>query len=35
MRTKLPFGIFLSMAAFAASLIGEPLLAWYLGLLVV
>ncbi len=34
MRTKLPFGIFLAMAAFAASLIGEPLLAWYLGLLV-
>lgn len=35
MRTKLPFGVFLSMAAFVASLIGEPLLAWYLGLLVV
>jgi leader peptidase (prepilin peptidase)/N-methyltransferase len=35
MRTKLPFGIFLAIAAFAASLIGEPLLAWYLGLLVV
>ncbi len=33
MRTKLPFGIFLAMAAFAASLFGEPLLAWYLGLL--
>jgi len=35
MRTKLPFGVFLSMAAFVASLIGEPLLAWYLGLLAV
>lgn len=33
MRTKLPFGVFLAMAAFAASLVGEPLLAWYLGLL--
>jgi leader peptidase (prepilin peptidase)/N-methyltransferase len=35
MRTKLPFGIFLAMAAYVASLIGESLLAWYLGLLVV
>jgi leader peptidase (prepilin peptidase)/N-methyltransferase len=35
MRTKLPFGIFLAMAAYVASLIGEPLLTWYLGLLVV
>jgi len=35
MRTKLPFGIFLALAAYIASLIGEPLLTWYLGLLVV
>jgi leader peptidase (prepilin peptidase)/N-methyltransferase len=34
MRTKLPFGVFLALAAFAASLVGRPLLAWYLGLLV-
>lgn len=33
MRTKLPFGVFLALAAFVASLIGAPLLDWYLGLL--
>lgn len=35
MSSKLPFGVFLAIAAFAASLVGESLLAWYLGLLVV
>ncbi|MCC7185641.1 MAG: prepilin peptidase [Acidobacteria bacterium] len=35
MRTKLPFGVFLAMAAYVASLVGDRLLAWYLGLLVV
>jgi len=33
MQTKLPFGTFLALAAFAASLIGEDLLRWYVGLL--
>lgn len=33
MRTKLPFGVFLAIAALVASLVGEPLLDWYLGLL--
>lgn len=33
MRTKLPFGVFLAMAALVASLAGAPLLEWYLGLL--
>jgi len=35
MGSKLPFGVFLAIAALVASLVGEPLLAWYLGLLVV
>jgi leader peptidase (prepilin peptidase)/N-methyltransferase len=35
MSSKLPFGVFLAIAAFVASLIGDSLLAWYLGLLVV
>jgi len=34
MRTKLPFGVFLALAALVASLVGAPLLDWYLGLLV-
>ncbi len=32
MRTRLPFGTFLALAAFVASLAGESLLAWYMGL---
>ncbi len=32
MGTKLPFGVFLAGAALVASQVGEPLLAWYLGL---
>jgi leader peptidase (prepilin peptidase) / N-methyltransferase len=32
MQTRLPFGTFLALAAYAASLFGERLLAWYLGL---
>jgi leader peptidase (prepilin peptidase)/N-methyltransferase len=32
MASRLPFGTFLSLAAFAASLIGAPLVAWYVGL---
>jgi len=32
MQTRLPFGTFLAVAAYAASLIGEPLLDWYLSL---
>lgn len=35
MGSKLPFGVFLAIAALAASLVGDSLLAWYLGLLVV
>lgn len=35
MSSKLPFGVFLALAAFVASLIGDSLLTWYLGLLVV
>ncbi len=35
MGTKLPFGVFLAIAALVASLVGESLLSWYLGLLVV
>jgi leader peptidase (prepilin peptidase)/N-methyltransferase len=31
MKTRLPFGTFLALAAFAASLVGERLLTWYLG----
>ncbi len=30
LQTRLPFGTFLALAAFAASLVGEPLLRWYL-----
>ena len=30
MRYALPFGTFLSLGALAASLVGEPLMAWYL-----
>jgi leader peptidase (prepilin peptidase)/N-methyltransferase len=30
LKTRLPFGTFLAVAAFAASLIGEPLVRWYL-----
>lgn len=32
MQTRLPFGTFLAIATYAASLIGERLLSWYLGL---
>jgi leader peptidase (prepilin peptidase)/N-methyltransferase len=32
-RMRLPFGTFLAVAAFVASLTGEAVLAWYLGLL--
>jgi leader peptidase (prepilin peptidase) / N-methyltransferase len=32
MQSRLPFGTFLALAAFAASVVGERLLAWYLGL---
>jgi leader peptidase (prepilin peptidase)/N-methyltransferase len=32
MQSKLPFGTFLALAAFAASLVGEQLLNWYLAL---
>lgn len=35
MGSKLPFGVFLAMAAVVASLVGDALLNWYLGLLVV
>lgn len=35
MGSKLPFGVFLAIAALVASLVGESLLAWYLALLVV
>lgn len=35
MQTKLPFGVFLGIAAFAASLVGRQLLEWYLALLVI
>jgi leader peptidase (prepilin peptidase)/N-methyltransferase len=31
MQSRLPFGTFLAVAAFSASLVGERLLAWYLG----
>jgi leader peptidase (prepilin peptidase)/N-methyltransferase len=31
MQSRLPFGTFLAMAAFGASLAGDRLLAWYLG----
>jgi leader peptidase (prepilin peptidase)/N-methyltransferase len=32
MQSKLPFGTFLAIAAFVAALVGERLLAWYVGL---
>lgn len=32
LQTRLPFGTFLAVAAYAASLVGDPLLRWYLGL---
>lgn len=35
MRTKLPFGVFLAIAAFVASLFGHTILDWYLGLVVI
>ena len=31
MQTRLPFGTFLAIAAYVASIVGEPLLKWYLG----
>ena len=30
MKTRLPFGTFLALAAYVASLVGEPLVRWYL-----
>lgn len=33
MGSKLPFGVFLAIAALVASLVGDSLLAWYLGLM--
>jgi leader peptidase (prepilin peptidase)/N-methyltransferase len=30
LKTRLPFGTFLALAAFVASLVGEPLVRWYL-----
>jgi leader peptidase (prepilin peptidase)/N-methyltransferase len=35
MGSKLPFGVFLAIAALVASLVGDALLAWYLSLLIV
>jgi prepilin signal peptidase PulO-like enzyme (type II secretory pathway) len=32
MKTRLPFGTFLAVAAYAASLVGEKLVTWYIGL---
>jgi leader peptidase (prepilin peptidase)/N-methyltransferase len=32
LASKLPFGTFLAISAYAASLFGEPLMQWYLGL---
>jgi prepilin signal peptidase PulO-like enzyme (type II secretory pathway) len=32
MSAKLPFGTFLAVAAFTASLVGDALTRWYLGL---
>lgn len=34
LQTRLPFGTFLAAAALAASLVGDRLIAWYVGLLV-
>ena len=33
LQSRLPFGTFLAVAAFVASLVGDRLIAWYLGLL--
>lgn len=33
LQTKLPFGVFLALAALVASLWGQPLIEWYLGTL--
>jgi leader peptidase (prepilin peptidase)/N-methyltransferase len=35
LQTRLPFGVFLAVAAYAASVVGGPILAWYLGLMTV
>ena len=35
LQTRLPFGVFLAVAAYAASVVGEPILEWYLGLMAV
>ena len=32
LASRLPFGTFLAQAAYLASLVGEPLVRWYLGL---
>lgn len=32
LASRLPFGTFLALAGYAASLVGEPLIRWYLGL---
>jgi leader peptidase (prepilin peptidase)/N-methyltransferase len=32
LQARLPFGTFLAVAAYAASLVGEPLLGWYLSM---
>ena len=33
MQSRLPFGTFLALAAYVASITGEPLLQWYLGMM--
>jgi leader peptidase (prepilin peptidase)/N-methyltransferase len=32
LASRLPFGTFLAVAAYAASVVGEPVVAWYVGL---
>jgi prepilin signal peptidase PulO-like enzyme (type II secretory pathway) len=32
MQTKLPFGTFLAVAAYMASIVGDDLLSWYLSI---
>jgi prepilin signal peptidase PulO-like enzyme (type II secretory pathway) len=32
LQSRLPFGTFLAVAAYVASLVGEDLVDWYLGL---
>ena len=32
LASRLPFGTFLALAAYAASVVGEPVVAWYVGL---